>query len=118
MKHVMWWPDIATWRRSSAHGKSSIAEVERDGEAESNNANPYWSAREKLGKPLRQEAFSFAASTIVSLTKTHSSHDFPTVWNMCKGFMWMGSSQNMYKWSKVNGIEEPLKAGMKTWGFY
>ena len=56
--------------------------MERDGEAESNNANPYWSAREKLVKPLRQEAFSFAASTIVSLTKTHSSHDFPTVWNV------------------------------------
>ena len=115
----MWceWPDIATWRRSSGRGKSSIAEVERDGEAESNNANPYWSAREKLGKPLRQEAFSFAASTIVSLTKTHS-YDFPIPftkasceWARTKictsGPKWMGlrNLQNL-EWKPEDSIKE------------
>lgn len=51
--------DIQVWRRSSLK--------QRDPQATDLASNPYWAARETIAKPARQEAFSFAAASMVDL---------------------------------------------------
>jgi len=57
--------DVAIWRQNSLSNAGDNPATAVPSSYDDEEANPYWYAREKLVKLIRQEAFSFAAATTV-----------------------------------------------------
>jgi Lon protease-like protein len=57
--------DVAIWRQNSLRNAGDNPATAVPSPYDDEEANPYWYAREKLVKLIRQEAFSFAAATTV-----------------------------------------------------
>jgi hypothetical protein len=57
--------DVAIWRQNSLRNAGDNPATAVPSSYDDEEANPYWYAREKLVKLIRQEAFSFAAATTV-----------------------------------------------------
>jgi hypothetical protein len=57
--------DVAIWRQNSLSNAGDNPATAVPSPYDDEEANPYWYAREKLVKLIRQESFSFAAATTV-----------------------------------------------------